>query len=93
MHYNQTGVIIYDNQGDIIYVSEFIRNRFGKNLIEQKLNDFLKSIGINLDSKHREYNLSHNDYHYKVGIFEIQNYLIIRDVTIEKTQLLYMKIG
>lgn len=87
MDYNQTGVIIHDNQGDIIYVSEFIRTRFGKNLIGKKLNDFLISIGMDLETKRREYNLSHNDYHYKVGIFEIQNYLVIRDVTIEKNTI------
>ncbi|MCS4536719.1 MULTISPECIES: DHH family phosphoesterase [unclassified Mycoplasma] len=88
LEFNQLGTIIYDFYGNIVDCSQFIRKRFGDKLIGTSLTSFFESININFDKKNREYEFQHNGNFYIANIFDLDNYVSIKDISLQKRTLL-----
>ncbi|VEU75782.1 putative bifunctional signaling protein/50S ribosomal protein L9 [Mycoplasmopsis maculosa] len=82
--HNSLGVIIYDNDYKILWVSTFINNHFGKKWIGSSLIDFFNKYNIDFKPTTNKIQFNNNDIYYDANIWTIQNCLTIRDISIQK---------
>nr|WP_318024396.1 DHH family phosphoesterase [Mycoplasmopsis caviae] len=85
--HNAIGVLIFDSEGQILWTSKFIKNRFGRKWVGSKLVDFFKKFNIDFDSNNISFEFSFKDFSYTVNIWPFENCLSIKDNTLEQRTL------
>lgn len=85
--HNAIGVLIFDSEGQILWTSKFIKNRFGRKWVGSKLTDFFKKFNINFDSNNISFDFNYKDFSYTVNIWPLENCLSIKDNTLEQRTL------
>ncbi|VEU58299.1 GGDEF domain-containing protein [Mycoplasmopsis gallinacea] len=86
---NNIGIIIYDIEYRIIWVSNFIKNKFGDNYIGFFISDFFQKIDPSKNDKFN-LNLTKLQFKYKKNLYEAQFWplsstIVIHDITTEQT--------
>ncbi|QBF34768.1 phosphoesterase [Mycoplasmopsis phocirhinis] len=90
LKFNQLGTIIYDFSNTIVDSSYFIQKRFGNHLIGTPLKSFFENLGLDFDKKNRVYQFEYNGNFYEANIFDLDNYISIKDVSLlKRTMMMY----
>ncbi|ADE19604.1 DHH family phosphoesterase [Mycoplasma crocodyli] len=82
---NNIGIIIYDNYENIIWTSQFIKDKFNNNCIGWNIAKFFRDYSTNLSNINRNtsFQIKHKNCFYEVQIWPIKNTISIRDITVE----------
>ncbi|QNM93554.1 DHH family phosphoesterase [Mycoplasma sp. Pen4] len=84
---NNIGIIIYDINQNIIWASNFIRNKFHKDFVGHTVTDFFKKADttfnntIDMNETKREF--KNNNNIYEAQFWPLSNVIVIRDITTE----------
>ncbi|TKA59055.1 hypothetical protein MBOVa_4610 [Mycoplasmopsis bovis 8790] len=82
--HNSIGLLIYDNNFNILWTSSFIKNRFGRKWVGYSLAEFFKYYDSNFDTNLQSINFKDNENHYHAEIWPLKNCISIKDVTLEQ---------
>ncbi|WP_029512836.1 GGDEF domain-containing protein [Mycoplasmopsis iners] len=85
--HNLMGTIIFDINNKILWTSKFIRKRFGRKWIGISLIAFFQTCGIDLANQEKEFEFKYNNFYYRVKLWNLNNSLSIKDITLEKNVL------
>ncbi|WP_322875474.1 DHH family phosphoesterase [Mycoplasmopsis felis] len=82
---NHLGLIIYDNEFQIIWTSKLIKNSFSNYLIGTKISDFFKYYGCDISNFHKyvDINFTKDNQIFQAQFLPIQNTVVIKDITSE----------
>lgn len=77
------GIIIFQANGEILWISDFIEERFGERIINETLNYFNKDI--NLSKKIRDFTSIYkkDEYVYRLSFVAREMVLVVKDITQE----------
>ena len=75
------GIIIFQANGEILWISDFIEERFGERIINETLNYFNKDI--NLSKKIRDFTSIYkkDEYVYRLSFVAREMVLVVKDIT------------
>ncbi|QZE12361.1 DHH family phosphoesterase [Mycoplasma sp. Ms02] len=82
---NDIGILTYDDNNQIIWVNSFVKNRFGENVINQKVNEFFKNtFGVQkYNSAKTNFKVDLETFSYEIQISPLKNTISIKDITFE----------
>ncbi|VEU59916.1 hypothetical protein [Mesomycoplasma neurolyticum] len=86
---NNLGLILYSANGKIIWISSFIKKRFGEQIIGKSV-DFLfndEKQNSNLNILDYEWDYKHSGFEYRIKKYNDKNIITISDVTISENIL------
>ncbi|QJG66808.1 DHH family phosphoesterase [Mycoplasma phocoenae] len=81
------GVIIFSDRMKMIWVSDFIKERFGNKIINKHVKEYFGISQSLIDVNNFEF--THNDYYYEINFNTEKNLLLIRDIT--KAKQIYIQ--
>ncbi|VEU77024.1 DHH family phosphoesterase [Mycoplasmopsis columbina] len=87
INHNMLGTIIFDIDGKILWTSKFIRKRFGRKWIGDSVENFFQNVNIKLSEVNKEFEFQHQTFYYSVNMWNLENSLSIKDITLEKRVL------
>ncbi|MCU9939500.1 hypothetical protein NW739_01610 [Mycoplasmopsis felis] len=82
---NHLGLIIYDNEFQIIWTSKLIKTSFSNDLIGTKISDFFKYYDCDISNFHKyvDINFTKDNQIFQAQFLPIQNTVVIKDITSE----------
>nr|WP_307921168.1 hypothetical protein [Mycoplasmopsis bovis] len=80
--HNSIGLLIYDNNFNILWTSSFIKNRFGRKWVGYTLAEFFKYYDSNFDTNLQSINFKDNENFYHAEIWPLKNCISIKDITL-----------
>ncbi|MFV8413868.1 DHH family phosphoesterase [Mycoplasma sp. Z355B] len=84
---NNIGLIIYDIDQNIVWTSNFIKNKFHKDFINVSVNEFFQRIDNNykkeVDMNQTKIEFYNNKNIYEAQFWPLSNTIVIRDITTE----------
>ncbi|QSF13582.1 DHH family phosphoesterase [Mycoplasma sp. Mirounga ES2805-ORL] len=81
---NLIGTLIYNNNNDIVYLSKFLEDRFGKKIIGQKTNHFFQMLDHKFEEGQLVFEIEYKGSVYQVKHWEDKNTFVFKDYTFEK---------
>ncbi len=81
------GIIIFDNEGIIIWTSKFISERFNNKLIGKNVSIIYKEFEDHQNNNQNNFTFENNNIYYEASVITKSNSIILKDVT-EKASVL-----
>ncbi|AXE60851.1 hypothetical protein DA803_01975 [[Mycoplasma] phocae] len=79
------GTIVFMNSGKIIWISDMVKNNFGKKIISKNIKEIFKVDEWRVDNL--DFNFSFNDIEYEVHVSLEHNIVILKDITMQTNLL------
>ncbi|QJG66481.1 hypothetical protein HGG64_02065 [Mycoplasma phocoeninasale] len=79
------GAIVFMNTGKIIWISDMIKNNFGKKIISKNIKEIFKVDEWRADNL--DFSFSYNDIQYEVHVSLEHNIVILKDITMQTNLL------